>query len=396
MNKRPVIVRTAIAACSAVAVVTSTAFGAAASTTPTASATPAALPTTAVNAGGAAVTIFGTTYAADAYATGGSVSTRAAATGTADEVLYADFRVGVQSYAIPVPNGQYDVTLKTAENYWTSVGQRVFDVSLEGKKVLSAFDPILVSGGKDLPADRTFTTTVTDGKVDMAFNALKDKSIVAAVLVKPHITATGPSVNAGGTAVTVSGTTYAADAYATGGSVSTRAAATGTADEVLYADFRVGVQSYAIPVANGQYDVTLKTAENYWTSIGKRVFDVSLEGTKVLRSFDPFFAAGGKDLPADRTFTTTVTDGKVDMVFNALKDKSIVAAVLVKPHVAAVVPAGGSVTAPSASEPLEGVFGARSVWKQDISTAPVAADSAPMVSRLAQEVASSYNGVAAF
>ncbi|WP_432507746.1 DUF4124 domain-containing protein, partial [Kineococcus arenarius] len=41
-------------------------------------------------------------------------------------------------------------------------------------------------------------------------------------------------------------------------------------------------------------------------------------------------------------------------------------------------------------------FGARSVWKQDISTAPVAADSAPMVSRLAQEVASSYNGVAAF
>ncbi|WP_432499143.1 malectin domain-containing carbohydrate-binding protein, partial [Kineococcus auxinigenes] len=371
--------------------ITATAFSAAA--TPTGSTQP---PVVALNAGGAAVTVSGTTYSADAYATGGSVSTRAAKTGTADEALYADFRVGVQSYSIPVPNGQYDVTLKTAENYWTSTGKRVFDVSLEGSKVLSSFDPFSAAGGFGLAADRTFTTTVTDGKVDMAFSALKDKAIVAGLVIRPHITEVGASINAGGAAVTVSGTTYSADAYATGGSVSTRAAKTGTADEALYADFRVGVQSYSIPVPNGQYDVTLKTAENYWTSIGKRVFDVSLEGSKVLRSFDPFFSAGGLGLAADRTFTTTVTDGKVDMAFSALKDKAIVAAVLIKPHVAAAVAGGAAVTAPSAFEPLEGIFGASSVWKQDISTAPQAANSAPMVSRLAQEVAGSYNGVAAF
>ncbi|WP_432507754.1 hypothetical protein, partial [Kineococcus arenarius] len=59
-------------------------------------------------------------------------------------------------------------------------------------------------------------------------------------------------------------------------------------------------------------------------------------------------------------------------------------------------PSGTSASNPATPQSLESIFGARSVWKQDISTAPVAADSAPMVSRLAQEVASSYNGVAAF
>ncbi|WP_432499189.1 hypothetical protein, partial [Kineococcus auxinigenes] len=41
-------------------------------------------------------------------------------------------------------------------------------------------------------------------------------------------------------------------------------------------------------------------------------------------------------------------------------------------------------------------FGASSVWKQDISTAPQAANSAAMVRNLTGQVTDRYNGVAAF
>ncbi|HVV29950.1 MAG TPA: hypothetical protein VHC41_03655, partial [Mycobacteriales bacterium] len=46
--------------------------------------------------------------------------------------------------------------------------------------------------------------------------------------------------------------------------------------------------------------------------------------------------------------------------------------------------------------PLGGVFGAASVWKLNIASAPVGAGSAAMVSNLATAVTSRYNGVAAF
>ncbi|WP_432540219.1 hypothetical protein, partial [Kineococcus sp. SYSU DK024] len=49
-----------------------------------------------------------------------------------------------------------------------------------------------------------------------------------------------------------------------------------------------------------------------------------------------------------------------------------------------------------APEAVEPIFGPRSVWLQDISTAPLAEDSAVTVRELTEQVAGSYNGVAAF
>src|SRR5262249_36879126 len=83
-----------------------------------------------------------------------------------------------------------------------------------------------------------------------------------------HVTArntglTPRRINVGGPAVTTStGAAWTADANFTGGSTnSTTQAITGTNDPSLYQDERWGDFSYAVPVANGTYDVRLHFAE---------------------------------------------------------------------------------------------------------------------------------------
>lgn len=78
-----------------------------------------------------------------------------------------------------------------------------------------------------------------------------------------------------------------------------------------------GVFIYSLPVANGQYRVVLGSAEIYWTSTGKRVFDVTLEGVKVLDNYD-IFRKAGTCVATTETFSTTVADGVLRLDFSAL------------------------------------------------------------------------------
>ncbi|UOQ68635.1 malectin [Hymenobacter volaticus] len=128
--------------------------------------------TTAVyrlNAGGPAVTTSGLAFAADQYVTGGNVSDSSnPIAGTTDDVLYQTERWGSMTYALPVSNGTYTVKLHFAEVYWNAPGQRVFDVTAEGTKVLSAYD-IVKKVGQNTATIETFTVNVTDGNLTLAF-----------------------------------------------------------------------------------------------------------------------------------------------------------------------------------------------------------------------------------
>ena len=59
---------------------------------------------------------------------------------------------------------------------------------------------------------------------------------------------------------------------------------------------------YSIPVANGNYNVSLDFAETYVTAAGQRIFSVSINGTQVLTNFDIYAAAGGMNIAVQRTF----------------------------------------------------------------------------------------------
>src|ERR1700722_15981548 len=78
----------------------------------------------------------GTVWIADKYYTGGEqLYTGYNITGTNDPKLYGTSRVGYYgnfNYAIPVVNGQYTVILRFAESEYSEVGQRIFNVAING------------------------------------------------------------------------------------------------------------------------------------------------------------------------------------------------------------------------------------------------------------------------
>src|SRR5580704_18309107 len=104
--------------------------------------------------------------------------------------------------------------------------------------------------------------------------------------------ATRLRIHAGGAAYTdVAGRMWTPDAAFSGGFTFTTAASiSGTADGALYRSERYGNFSYNIPVPNGSYTVSLLFAEIYWTSAGKRVFDVNVEGKPAIHALDIFAA----------------------------------------------------------------------------------------------------------
>ena len=88
---------------------------------------------------------------------------------TDSQPLYLTELFGMDAYRITCPNGTYSVTLCFAETYHEAPDIRSFDVSIEGKKVLTAFDPVRVAGKPYIAITRTFETQVTDGELTIDF-----------------------------------------------------------------------------------------------------------------------------------------------------------------------------------------------------------------------------------
>jgi hypothetical protein len=271
------------------------------------------------------------------YVGGGTYIVTGPIAGTNDPPLYQTERWGMSAYRFDVPNGSYQVTLKFAEIFWSSPGQRLFDVRIEGTTVLSNFDMVAVAG-KLRAIDRTFTVQVSDGRLDIDFAPRVNYPKVSAIevvplgqLPTPTSTATVPSaaytlrLRAGGTfnypdtqqRTWVIDQPYQPGSWGyvgTSGIYTSRSLIAGTSDPVLYQTERWGMSAYRFDVPNGTYQVMLKFAEIYWSSPGQRVFDVRIEGTTVLSNFD-IVAVAGKLRAIDRTFTVQVSDGRLDIDF---------------------------------------------------------------------------------
>ena len=135
----------------------------------------------------------------------------------------------------------------------------------------------------------TFTYTVADGQGGQDTASVNVTVGSGSTGTKVH------AINAGGTAYTTTGgVAYSADQFFSGGKTfKTTAAIANTVDDALYQSERFGAFSYAMPVADGTYKVTLKFAENFFTAAGKRVFDVTAEGKLVIDNLD-IWTGGGR------------------------------------------------------------------------------------------------------
>ncbi len=130
-------------------------------------------------------------------------------------------------------------------------------------------------------------------------------------------------INAGGPAYTAAnGDMFVADQYFLNGSTSTNTKAiANTADDVLYQSERYEDSlEYAIPVPFADtFMVSLYFAETFKKNkaVGKRVFDLSLEGVLVLDDYDIYVDAGGGDTAVVKTYKVYVSDGTLNIATGA-------------------------------------------------------------------------------
>ena len=299
-----------------------------------------------INAGGAGVSAGGATYVPDQYSNGGAVySVSSPIANTTDDAVYQNVRYGSNfGYAVPLANGDYQVKLKFAETYFNAGGKRVFDVKAEGGLVVDDLDVWKAAGGQNVAKDVVVPVTVKDGVLNLQFISSVDNALVSGIQVTPASataptaptapTGTSLALNTGGPATSPGDVDYLADQYFTGGAVyKVSAGIANTTDDAVYQTLRYGPNfSYAVPVANGAYDLKLQFAETYFNGAGRRIFDVKAEGGLVVDNLDVWKAAGGQNVAKDVVVPVTVQDGVLNLQFISSVNNAVINGIELTPR----------------------------------------------------------------
>lgn len=192
---------------------------------------------------------------------------------------------------------------------------------------------VVAPGGASVPVTVRFGPTATGtlaGTLDVTSDD-PDEGLLAVTLtgvgdapapVAIRVNCGGPDFATGDGRLFLADRAFAAGSfgYLTGGVSTFTNAIALTTDDGLYQRMRIATQSNgnyvlryafdALPPAT--YLVTLEFTEPY-QSAGGRVMDVSAEGVLKIDDLDVFSAAGGKFRALTRSFTATVTDGRLDL-----------------------------------------------------------------------------------
>jgi hypothetical protein len=273
----------------------------------------------------------GRTWGPERFFTGGNVLVRPSEKilRTLDPDIYRRLRSGDFRYDIPLARGTYELHLHFAETGLSDFisaessgeGQRIFRVTVNGDRVLNAFDVVADADGANIADERVFRniSPAEDGYLHLSFNAMRSTAVLNGIEVLP-VTAGKVRpirVRAGWTTAWQDpvGQPWQADTYFMGGNALVRTtnpaqAGNSIAPEMaIYASERWGHFSYALPVAEGRYRVTLRFCEGHYGKrntgaggVGSRLFDVYCNGVALMRNFDIMKEAGGEGRPIDRTF----------------------------------------------------------------------------------------------
>lgn len=126
-------------------------------------------------------------WAADTGFSGGTATstTQPIVGNPSNAALYQTQRFGNFTYTFPIPPGNYILTLKFAESFWSAAGQRVFNVTANGQTILSNFDIFAAAGAQNKPIDRTFTVAANSTGIVLQFVTVTDNAAVNAIAITP-------------------------------------------------------------------------------------------------------------------------------------------------------------------------------------------------------------------
>ncbi|MCZ7545787.1 MAG: pre-peptidase C-terminal domain-containing protein [Anaerolineae bacterium] len=107
----------------------------------------------------------------------------------------------------------------------------------------------------------------------------------------------------------------------------------GTQEDLLYQTYLYGDPiNWSWSVPNGTYTVTLYFAEFYYSSSNQRVFDVFIEGTRVRAGLDIYAQVGRYAALVLPFYDVTVTDGTLNITFDASRGSAVISAIEVTNH----------------------------------------------------------------
>jgi len=236
------------------------------------------------------------------------------------------------SYDIPMRPGTYELRLyfadpltelPPAQETDDNQNTRRFIVSANGRPLLEQFDPVADAEYADVDV-RAFKDIAPgpDGKLHLDFTAQTHRPFVNAIELVPsrpgHANAIriaarpSPYTDPGGK-------TWEPDNFFVRGRQARHPLSEAARDlpELLRSE-RYGNFSYSIPVPPGSYTLTLYFAETLFSPLapslfcrgpGCRVFDVSCNGTSLLRDFD-IYQSGGAFRPVVRKFSGLRPNGQ--------------------------------------------------------------------------------------
>ncbi|WP_187262777.1 malectin domain-containing carbohydrate-binding protein [Pontibacter beigongshangensis] len=136
----------------------------------------------------AGITIAGKAWEADMSYRSGSIKldkqvVAGPIAATDEDVLYQSYLsastdLAETRYAIPVPNGNYMVRMHFVENFFSATGARVFDITMENTKKLTALD-IYSEVGYRTALVKDFDISVSDGTLNIKFNPTANRLAIA-------------------------------------------------------------------------------------------------------------------------------------------------------------------------------------------------------------------------
>jgi hypothetical protein len=219
---------------------------------------------------------------------------------------------------------------------------RIFTILANGVPLITNLDPLSDAGGSNTADVRVFkgVSPAQDGELHLRFKPRFPSKAVPFVNAIEVIRTNSRSmlpirwVASAAAEIDSSNRVWQPDQFCYGGRLRVdEETVTGTADTELYRSERYGHFSYAIPVAEGSYTLTLHFAE-HWFGIENRgpanlrSFDVFCNGVALLRDFHIASEAGGSLKALKKSFRGLKPNaqGKLLLDFVPIYDYATVAA----------------------------------------------------------------------
>jgi len=122
------------------------------------------------------------------YLDGNSTQWELDINGSEDDSIYWSDRYGLVTYMVRVPNGNYNVKLMFTEKVWDEPGIRIFDVYIEGSRLIDNLDIYNHAGFRTAYESSFSNIDVNDGILEIHFCAEEDNALINGIVIEQNIT----------------------------------------------------------------------------------------------------------------------------------------------------------------------------------------------------------------